>query len=86
MKTVDGVSPSVTATDIWISLVVFVLIYLVLGAADVYLMIRYGRKQLGGDSDERPEGGGAAGPPDDGSVEGHGSGSGRTERVPALIY
>ena len=35
MKTVNASSPSVTATDIWISLVVFVLIYLALGAADL---------------------------------------------------
>ncbi len=46
MKTVNASSPSVTATDIWISLVVFVLIYLALGAADVVLMLRYARKGL----------------------------------------
>ena len=36
-----------SATDIWISLIVFVLIYAVLGVADAYLMIRYGRQELG---------------------------------------
>jgi cytochrome bd-type quinol oxidase subunit 1 len=49
MKTSGANSPSVTATDIWISLVVFVLIYLALGAADVILMVRYARKGLGED-------------------------------------
>ena len=34
MLTKNGVSPSVSATDIWISLVVFYLIYAVLGVAD----------------------------------------------------
>jgi cytochrome d ubiquinol oxidase subunit I len=47
MKTVDAASPSVSATDIWISLVVFVLLYAVLGAADAVLMLRYARKGLG---------------------------------------
>ena len=46
MKTSQAASPSVTATDIWISLTVFVLLYLALGVADVYLMIHYGRKEL----------------------------------------
>jgi cytochrome d ubiquinol oxidase subunit I len=47
MKTLDANSPSVTSTDIWISLVVFVLIYIALGAADLILMLRYARKGLG---------------------------------------
>ena len=46
MKTSQAASPSVTATDIWISLTVFVLLYLSLGVADVYLMIHYGRQEL----------------------------------------
>ena len=46
MKTVNASSPSVTATDIWISLIVFVLLYLALGAADAVLMVRYARKGL----------------------------------------
>ena len=50
MKTTHGVSPSVTATDIWISLIVFVLIYVALGVADAYLMIHYGRRDLGHDA------------------------------------
>ncbi len=51
MKTANANSPSVTATDIWISLIVFVLIYLALGAADLVLMLRYARKGLGEDDD-----------------------------------
>ena len=44
MTTSQAASPSVTSTDIWISLSVFVLLYLALGVADVYLMIHYGRQ------------------------------------------
>jgi cytochrome d ubiquinol oxidase subunit I len=61
MKTVNANSPSVSATDIWISLVVFVLLYAALGAADVVLMVRYARKGLGHEdehSDESPQGAG----------------------------
>ena len=46
MKTINANSPSVTATDIWISLIAFVLIYIALGAADLLLMLRYARKGL----------------------------------------
>jgi cytochrome bd ubiquinol oxidase subunit I len=46
MKTINASSPSVTATDIWISLGVFVSIYAALGAADLILMLRYARKGL----------------------------------------
>jgi cytochrome d ubiquinol oxidase subunit I len=46
MKTASANSPSVSTTDIWISLVVLVLIYTVLGAADVVLMLRFGRREL----------------------------------------
>ncbi len=35
MKTINANSPSVTSTDIWISLIAFVLIYIALGAADL---------------------------------------------------
>ncbi len=52
LKTVNANSPSVTSTDIWISLVVFVALYLALGAADVVLMLRYSRKGLPKDDDE----------------------------------
>src|SRR5664280_1623123 len=86
MKTVDGVSPTVTSAEIWISLVVFVLIYAALGAADAFLMIHYGRKQLGEGSEASDAGGGTAGPPGDGSADTHDSESDQSERVPALIY
>jgi cytochrome bd ubiquinol oxidase subunit I len=46
MKTSQASSPSVTTTDVWISLSVFVLLYAVLGVADAVLMILYGRKEL----------------------------------------
>ena len=46
MKTAQGVSTSVSATDIWISLVVFYVIFIGIGVADAWLMIRYGRKPL----------------------------------------
>src|SRR6202451_4383391 len=49
MLTKNGGSPSVSATDIWISLVVFYLIYAVLGVADGWLMIRYSRRAIGDD-------------------------------------
>jgi len=46
MKTAAGVSPSVPAYEIWISLILFVAIFAVLGVADAYLMIRFGRREL----------------------------------------
>ena len=41
MKTINANSPSVSSTDIWISLIAFVLVYIALGAADLVLMLRY---------------------------------------------
>jgi cytochrome bd ubiquinol oxidase subunit I len=55
MKTAAANSPSVTSTDIWISLIVFVLIYLALGAADLWLMLRYSRKELGQEDEHAGE-------------------------------
>ena len=46
MKTAVANSPSVSSTDIWISLAAFVAIYAVLGAADLVLMLHYSRKGL----------------------------------------
>jgi cytochrome bd-type quinol oxidase subunit 1 len=46
MTTAQAASPSVTSTDIWISLIVFVGLFAALGAADAYLMVHYGRKDL----------------------------------------
>ena len=45
-KTAVSNSPSVSATDIWISLTVFVLSYIVLGWADLTLMLRYSRRGM----------------------------------------
>jgi cytochrome d ubiquinol oxidase subunit I len=45
-KTANANSPSVTATDIGISLSLFVLAFIILGAADLYLMLRYARHGL----------------------------------------
>ena len=42
----DGVSPSVSFTDVVISMVVFGLLYTALGALDVVLMMRYSRREL----------------------------------------
>ena len=53
MKTINANSPSVSSTDIWISLIAFVLIYIALGAADLVLMLRYSRKGLDRDDDRR---------------------------------
>jgi cytochrome d ubiquinol oxidase subunit I len=72
MKTVNANSPSVSATDIWISLVVFVLLYAALGAADVVLMVRYARKGLGHEDEHS-----------DGSAQGAGQGA---STIPALTY
>jgi cytochrome d ubiquinol oxidase subunit I len=44
--TVNANSPAVSATDIWISLIAFILAYTVLGAADAFLMFRYSRRGL----------------------------------------
>jgi cytochrome bd ubiquinol oxidase subunit I len=62
MKTINANSPSVTSTDIWISLIAFVAIYIALGAADLVLMLRYGRKELGDEHDEDSESGSGASP------------------------
>ncbi len=45
-KTVNANSPAVSSTQIWISLGVFVVCYILLGAADVVLMLRYSRRGL----------------------------------------
>jgi cytochrome bd ubiquinol oxidase subunit I len=71
MTTAQAVSPSVTTTDIWISLTSFAGLYALLGVADAYLMVHYGRKDLDADphgDDESPTPDSEAGP------------------MPALIY
>ena len=42
----DGVSPSVSFTDVMISLVAFGLLYTALGVVDVVLMMRYSRREI----------------------------------------
>jgi uncharacterized membrane protein AbrB (regulator of aidB expression) len=64
MKTANGVSPSVSATDIWISIIVFLVVFIALGIAAGWLMLRYGRRELGEDllaGVTSPPGGGGGG-------------------------
>ena len=90
MKTSQAISPSVSALEIWISLIVFVALYVGLGVADAFLMIHYGRKDLAAGHDGDDEGGGAddgvdrhpTAPEDDADVEADSDDA----RVPALIY
>ena len=89
LKTAQAASPSVTTTDIAISLIAFVLIYIGLGIADVYLMIHYGRQELEPDEEggQRPPpylGGGTSG--EQGGTTGGSSDEPAGERVPALVY
>jgi cytochrome d ubiquinol oxidase subunit I len=60
MTVQKGVSPSVSATDVWISLILFVVLYAALGVVDAVLMIRYSRRPLTGpplgDPEVAPEG------------------------------
>ncbi len=75
MKTEDGVSASVSSTEIWISLIFFIGLYGLLAAVDGMLMLRFGRKELGtGDEDEHSL------PDDEGSPDSD------EEPVPALTY
>ena len=74
MKTAQAASPSVSATDIWISLTIFVLLYAALGVADGYLMIHYGRKDLAAGAEEHDGG-------DDGAAD-----DTESNQVPSLIY
>jgi cytochrome bd ubiquinol oxidase subunit I len=46
MLTKNGLSPSVSTTELWISVIVFVLLYGALGTVDLLLMLRYSRKEL----------------------------------------
>src|SRR6516165_3822284 len=42
----NGISPTVSVTWLWISLIGFILLYGILGTVDLVLMLRYSRKQL----------------------------------------
>jgi cytochrome d ubiquinol oxidase subunit I len=60
LLTKHGVSPSVTFTDVVISLVAFGLLYTALGVLDAVLMIRYSRREIAPDptpADSDAEGG-----------------------------
>ena len=46
MLTKNGISPTVSTTWLWISLVVFIVLYGILGTVDLLLMLRYSRRQL----------------------------------------
>jgi cytochrome bd-type quinol oxidase subunit 1 len=60
MKTVNANSPSVSSTDIWISLIAFLLVYIAMGVADLVLMLHYSRKEID-EADDEPGAPGAAG-------------------------
>jgi cytochrome d ubiquinol oxidase subunit I len=73
LKTSAGVSPGVSVTWIWISLILFIVIYAVFAVVDGMLMIRYGRRQLSeAEEGEPPE------PRPDGAAE--------QDEYPALTY
>jgi cytochrome d ubiquinol oxidase subunit I len=60
MKTAAGVSPSVSTTEMVISLSVFISLYLILAAVNLFLMLRYARRDLEPERHEEPtEPGGA---------------------------
>ncbi len=46
MLTKNGISPTVSTTELWISIIAFVLLYGTLGTVDLILMLRYSRKEL----------------------------------------
>lgn len=52
MLTSDGVSPSITALDVWMSIGVFVLMYVIMAVVCGTLLLRYARKGL---PDEEPD-------------------------------
>jgi cytochrome d ubiquinol oxidase subunit I len=70
MKVSAGVSPSVSSAWIWTTLIVFILLYGLLAAADGVLMVHYGRKTLAEEPEER-----APGEPEE-----------EADRVPVLTY
>jgi cytochrome bd-type quinol oxidase subunit 1 len=71
MRTEDGVSPSVGSSSIWITLILFIVVYGVLAIVDFVLMYRYGRRSLA-EEEAGPVPGGPAEP--------------EAEPVPALTY
>jgi cytochrome d ubiquinol oxidase subunit I len=73
MKTSAGVSPTVSATWIWITLILFILVYAVFAVIDGILMVRYGRKALADGEHEEEDDGGESGEPS-------------ADRAPVLTY
>jgi cytochrome d ubiquinol oxidase subunit I len=57
LKTSAGVSPTVSTTWIWISLIAFLVVYVIFAVVDGVLMLRYGRKALHDDEAAEAEGG-----------------------------
>ena len=71
----NGVSPSVSVAWIWTTLIVFIVLYAALAAADGVLMVHYGRKNLAEGAEESP------------AAEGGGEDEAETETgVPVLTY
>jgi cytochrome d ubiquinol oxidase subunit I len=46
MLTKNGISPTVSTTTLWISLIAFILLYGTLATVDFILMLKYSRQQL----------------------------------------
>ena len=46
MLTKNGISPTVSVTWLWISLIAFILLYGTLATVDLILMLKYSRKEL----------------------------------------
>ena len=80
MKTEDGVSPSVSETEIWISLVIFILLYAALAAAAGFLMVRYARRPLPEDGEDDH------GPHDTSDDVSPGDADAEADRVSVLTY
>jgi cytochrome d ubiquinol oxidase subunit I len=55
MLTEDGVSPSVSTTELWISIIVFALVYLIVGVVWLTLMIKAAKKGLPDEPDDADE-------------------------------
>ena len=46
MLTKNGISPTVSTTTLWISLIAFIVLYGTLATVDLILMLKYSREQL----------------------------------------
>jgi cytochrome d ubiquinol oxidase subunit I len=73
MRTSAGVSPTVSASWIWITLILFILVYGVFAVVDGFLMFRYGRRALAEGEDGEEESGDEGGEPS-------------ADRTPVLTY